>query len=72
MFTLPKMASLTELSMCGLVFSCFLSFSDRCFISLTPVTVHAGSAPVAINSKHGKQNKVLAETHPHSQAFLVY
>lgn len=43
MFTLPNMASLTELSMCALVFSCFLTFSDRCFVSLTPVTVHAGS-----------------------------
>ncbi|XP_030268770.1 eIF5-mimic protein 1 isoform X1 [Sparus aurata] len=37
MFTLPNMASLTELSMCALVFSCFLTFSDRCFISLTPL-----------------------------------
>ncbi len=53
-------------------FSCFLTFSDRCFISLTSVTVHVWSAPVALNSKHGKQNKALAERHPHSQAFLVY
>jgi len=28
-----------------LVFSCFLNFSVKCFMSLPPVTVHAGSVP---------------------------
>ena len=50
----------------------FLICSERCFRSLTPVTVHAVSVPSILKSKHGKQNTAFAKLHPVSQAVLSY
>lgn len=57
--SLTSMASLTAFSMCALVHSCFIS--NRCYMPLAPVTVHAVSVPAVLKSKHGKQHMHLRD-----------
>ena len=59
--------------MCALVDSwCFFIFSDKCFISVTPVTVHAVSVPAVLKSKNVNQKTAFTWLHPACQACVTH